>query len=715
MPHSWHYCLTGTLRFGLGVMIHASHSQPLCKPNANAMAVVWSWFPLGPAGVRTVLFFFSSLTIFILQLSTLKVGVRTSPSPIATLRRQLLDLSVFKTIFCYICSAWWFGEVLIWSSAEYAELSWVKKGDMSTPDRMNERPIYLRGVFLILALAQSVVHLYKDFSSLKIEASPLPPSSNPDQRTHRIPSISHQLQVALMPLLRRSLITSFTTALVGPFIYTLAFRRILWRLHVTFAKLWFNIPRSDARPSGYPPASPAMILQSFAFGFLLVLTWEASAFLFCALMTQEPLKKGQPLSASSKDPNGTLLNGIKAKNDIVKTFAFWELALIARSFPERRKAIFADIERKDGTCWGQMQVAALDVIRAISLRINPPDPAVEKEIALRQAANSGSAKQVDPLPQIASPLGSKNIMKVAAPPRTQTEKLQSISGSMVKSLGQSTRPWSPPVAKVKDVMEHARPMGFSNERFAELLNEKWSTLQESPIGWVLSSIGRILRTSKQQYINAIVLGTGHASTALIIDSIESLTRMLVASLSDDVYGKAISSVPDTVRTFANAITSIEDFVQKNGAGLDGNLEEVEIVVERLKAGLAELLSAFQLYLSDVGLGIAELREARHAAEERCLIPKETVPKQATRGVSAGEGLDVTQEQATKSTTEQGQRDETRPNNNTRSGSQGGSGGGGGVRPPPQRKQAQSKSRRDWSGQDNTNGTAFVSREMEMVR
>jgi nucleoporin NDC1 len=362
-----------------------------------------------------------------------------------------------------------------------------------------------------------------------------------------------------------------------------------------------------------------------------------------------------------------------------------------------------------------MHVAALDVIRAISLRITPPDPVVEKEIALRQAANGGSATQVDPLPQIASPLGSKNIMKAAAPPRTQKEKLQSISGSMVKSLGQSARPWSPPVAKVRDVMEHARPVGVSNERFAELLNERWSTLQGNPIGWVLSSIGRSLRTSKQQYINAVVLGTDHASTALIIDSIESLTRMLVASLSDDVYGKAISGVPDTVRTFANAITSIEDFVQKNGAGLDGNLEEVEIVVERLKTGLAELLSAFQLYLSDVGLGIAELREARHAAEKRCLIPKEIVPKQATRGVSAGEGPDVTQEQAAEPTTEQGQRDETRPNNDTRSGSQGRGGGGGWVRPPSQRKQAQSKSRRDWSGQDNTNGAAFVSREMEMVR
>jgi nucleoporin NDC1 len=633
----------------------------------------------------------------------------------AIVRRQLLDLSIFKTILCYVCSAWWFGEVLIWSSAKQAELGWVTKGDMRTPDRMNERPIYLRGVFVILALAQSIVHLYKDFSALTIEASPLPPPLNPDQRTHRIPSIPHQLQVALMPIVRRSLITSFATALVGPFIYTLAFRRILWRFHVTFAKLWFNIPRSDARPSGYPPAKPAMMLQSFAFGFLLVLTWEASAFLFRALMTQAPLKEGQPLSASSKDPNGTLLNGIKAKNGIVRTFAFWELALIARSFPERRKAIFADIERKDGPCWGQMQVAALNAIRAISLRINPPDPTVEKDMALRQAANGGGAQQVDSLPQIASPLGSKNIMKAAPPPRTQKEKLQSISGSVAKSLGQSAQPWSPSVAKVRDVMEQARPAGFSNARFAELLNERWSTWQESPIGGGLSRIGRILRTSKQQYINATVLGTDHASTALIVDAIETLTRMLVASLSDDVYGKAISGVPDTVRTFANAITSIEDFVQKNGPGLDGNLEEVEIVVERLKAGLAELLSAFQLYLSDVGLGIAELREARHAAEKRCLVPEGTVLGPAAQDASAGKGADITQKQAIKSATEQGQRDETRPNHNARNGSQSSGSGEGVVRPPSQRKQVQSKSRRDWSGQDTANGAAFVSREMEMVR
>ena len=586
---------------------------------------------------------------------------------------------------------------------------------MSIPDRLSERPIYLRGVFILLGLVQTMVHLYNDFSALQIEASPLPPPSNPDQRTHRITSLSHQLQVALIPIFRRSLITSFATAFVGPFVYTLCLRRFLWWLHLIFAKLWFNIPRSDVRPSGYPPANPNMMLRSFAFGFLLVLTWEASAFLFSALMMQQPLKKGQPLSAASKDPNGTLLNGIKAKNDIVKTFAFWELAIIARSFPERRKAIFADIERKDGTCWAQMQGVALDVIRAISLRINPPDPAAKKELALQQAAGNGIANQIDALPQIAPPVSNKNIRTIAIPPRSPTEKLQSISSSIAKSLGQSPQAWSPPVAKVQDMLGQARTAGFSNNQVAEGLNQNWSTLQESAVGWILIHTGRFFRTSKQQKINAVVLGSDHASTALIIDSIESLTRMLVASLSDDVYGKAIAGVPDAVRTMTNAVASIEALVHENGEDLDGKLDEVEVVVERLKAGLAELLSAFQLYLADVGLGIAELGEARHAAEKRSLIPEQTEQKHATQGATPDQSTDVPQKQATRSRIGQEQRKEDRLTGTTRGGSHGGGGGGGGGDVSQHRIQSQSKSRRDWNGRSNTNGTALVPREMEKVR
>ena len=631
--------------------------------------------------------------------------MRTSSSRLDFFRQQFLQLSTPKILIYYLLSAWWFAQVTIWSSPQDAELSWVKRGDMSTPDRLNERPIYLTGVFILLGFAQSIIHLYNDFSSLEIVASPIPPPSSPDQRTHRIASISHQLQIAVIPIFRRSIATSVVCTLAGPFIYLLCFRKFLWWWHLTFAKLWFNIPRSDARPTGYPPANLTMMLRSFALGFLLVLTWETSTFLFSALMTQQPLKKGQPLSAMSKDPNGTLLNGIKAKNDIVKTFAFWELALIARSFPERRKAIFADIERKDGTCWAQMQVAALDNIKAVSLRINPPDPAVTRERALRQAAGIDDAKQINALPQIAPPVSNKNIRTIAPLPRTQTEKLQAISGSLAKSLGQTSQPWSPPAVKVRDLLGKAKMAGVSDDQVAEWFNKTWMSVQESPVSWVLSCIGQVFTIPQQQQINAIVLGSGHASTALIVDSIESLTRMLVASLSDDVYGKANSGVPEVVRTMATAVTDIEAFMQQNGQGLDDKLEEVEVVVERLKAGLAELISAFQLYLSDVGLGIVELTNARHAAEKRRLIP--TMKTQAIRGApTAGESTDVTQKQATESMKQEQQNGDPL-NGTTRGGSHRGDGDGGGRKMLPPSNQTQSKARRDWNGQSKISSTAFV--------
>jgi hypothetical protein len=139
------------------------------------------------------------------------------------------------------------------------------------------------------------------------------------------------------------------------------------------------------------------------------------------------------------------------------------------------------------------------------------------------------------------------------------------------------------------------------------------------------------------------------------------------------------------------------------------------VVERLKAGLAELLSAFKLYLSDVGLGIVELREASHAAEKRSLIPEETVPKHETRGVAADESTNATQKQATKSRVEQDRREEDHSNGATRSGSHRGGGSGGGMKAPSLRSKSQSKSRRDWNGRGNMNGTAFAPQEMEMVQ
>ena len=56
--------------------------------------------------------------------------------------------------------------------------------------------------------------------------------------------------------------------------------------------------------------------MSWISGFFLVLIFEASNVLFTAYVAREPLKKGQPFTAESKDPNGTLLLGLKQKKEI---------------------------------------------------------------------------------------------------------------------------------------------------------------------------------------------------------------------------------------------------------------------------------------------------------------------------------------------------------------------------------------------------------------
>ncbi len=572
---------------------------------------------------------------------------------------------------------------------------------MSTPDKLNERPIYLRGVFLFLAIAQSVIHIYNDFSAIKIPASPLPSASTPDQGTHRIPAISAQLQSALLPILRRSVAVSGIMALLAPFPYTFFLRHLFWSWHLTFAKLYYNISRSDARPNGFAPAGPSMMLRSFGAGFLLLLTWEVTSFLFTALLARQPLKKGQVLSAASKDPNGTLLNGLKAKTEVVKTYAFWEFALIARSFPERRKAIFADIERQNGTCWAQMQVAALDVIRGINMRIEATTlPAAEKMVA-QQVVGTGNAAKGESLPKIVPVASNKPIFANATPPRTSRERLQSASGTLAKSLGQSPKPWSPPVAKVKRLLEDATS-SLSQEPATEQVHQYWAALNASQIGW-------FFKRSNQRSINAVVLGSGHARTALIVDAVEVVTRMLVASLLEDAYGKAISGVPEAVRTFAKAVSSIEAFVQKNGEGLASGIGEVEVVVQRLKAGLAELLSAFQLYLSDVGLEVGELTAAKKAAEKRSLLLKQCESDQAT--ITSNGSSNVNQARKTK-LEGPGQRENSQQvaNGQQREMERH-------EKPTTRRiERANNDSTNDWNGRLNLNREPlFARREMEMVQ
>jgi nucleoporin NDC1 len=550
--------------------------------------------------VRTTFIYISALFVFILHVGTLKIGKRQTTSPFDTLRRLLSSPSTIQPFLWYTASAIWFSEVFIWCSANEANLGWIERGGLNTPDKMNERPIYLRAVCLMLAVFQSCLFLYVDLGALKISIGRhRPKSKSAKQDTHPKVPIKQQLRENGVALVIYCAAVSATVAVVGPFIYSITVRQWLWRFHLAFAKLFWNLSRANARATGYPPCNPLLMLRSFGLGFLLLTLWMATSIAFSLFLDREPLKKGIPLSTGSKDPNGTLLNGLKAKRDVVKTFAFWELAAISEKQPERRKAIFADFERPEGSCWASMQETALNVVRQIEVRIDDTKP--------KLPSPSQHPQTVEKLPSIAPPISEKQIVLNSPGGSTPRKQAEALIAAGAKRIGQSSHPWSPPVEKVKaDLYERAQPSIQAASQWRSSLDK--------------TVVGSFFVKTKERKINAVILGAPHSQSVVVVDAISSMTKMLVASLSEDVYGKVNKGVPEVVRTFTKTVNSIEGYVQSLGNGIDkSQIEDVLIVHALLKASLSELLAAFQMYLHDVGLGVSELNSANKAAQNNALI------------------------------------------------------------------------------------------------
>ncbi|KIW67273.1 hypothetical protein PV04_06538 [Phialophora macrospora] len=563
----------------------------------------WSWFPFGPAGIKALLFFLSSLLIFTLQIATLRIGKQTTTSPLATLRTSFLSAATLQTVILYLMSGWWFTEAYIWSAPD---LGWITKGAHNTPDVLNERPIFFRLYALLLAIVYAGLHQYRGRSSLLIPVSKLPVTPSPEARaqdTHSLLPVQTRIQQRIIPAVVQSAIVSLSMMFVSPFIYGLFLRNVFWRIHLAIAKLFYNLSRANAHPIGYPLLGLAYLVRSVVAGFLLGLTWELTSNLLLVYLCQEPTKSGMPLSASSKDPNGTLLSGLKAKRDVVRTFAFWELAIIAQKHNDRRKAIFEDIERPTGPMWTQMLQAGLNVLQELQLRITGPPP-----------VKPATPETVKSLPRLLPEMQTQSIFQ-ADPKPTKTEWL----ASPLKQIGSSKQPWRPPIEQTakqmeNKLLEYAKPSGGESKSSHGLIDSWTTELRRSRLGWFFTSTN----TAK---INAAVLGSPYGNAAVLVDVIEALTKMQVASLTEDTYGKATPTVPDTVRTFTRTLNLVEDYVSQNNQGGAAGNEEVKIIVERLRAGLKELLAAFQVYLIDQGLGIAELNQAKKATQAPATIPQ----------------------------------------------------------------------------------------------
>lgn len=285
--------------------------------------VLWLWFPFGPTGIRTLLLLIPAFTIYLLRISQWHVGRRQTLTRAESFQKYFLRVDTIRTLAFYIFSAWLYNEVYTWSRTEKSRLNFTELGRAHERLKLNERPLYLRYLFVALAVAQAIVHLWRDYDRIDVTAmqpKKLGDESSTETTVKRGPKPRSVLWNQMTPMFVTAAVLSLFVAVAGSILYFFGPRQMLWDYYYNFSRNFISLAKTS-KPTGVAPFAP-LVAMFVVEGTLLVLLWEFSNKAFDLYIAQEPFKNNRPITSDSKDPNGTLLNGLKSKKDAVKVCDF---------------------------------------------------------------------------------------------------------------------------------------------------------------------------------------------------------------------------------------------------------------------------------------------------------------------------------------------------------------------------------------------------------
>lgn len=467
--------------------------------------------------------------------------------------------------------------------------------------KLNERPILLRSQFLFLALAQSAIHLYKDYDLIRLPQSPTKTSPLMQLKDEIKNIVAHTAKLVSL------------TCLFGPFFYFAVWRNLAWSLTFKIGRTLFFLPKST-RPSGL--TDPVSLIARFLWSStLLVALWELSNRAFTIYTAQEPVKKDKPLTADSKDPNGSLLAGLKAKKEIPKTMAFWELAMITRKFEERRKTLFAELDRKGGSTWSQVSGTCLVEIQSVIQRIQDSQGAVSN-------TPEQPPQPIQTLPRISSrPVREDAIFMAPPPPSTGLQAFESSVGLVARSYGQSHGATNPVSPRAQKLLEYGADRILTKEQQEQLGRAGMVNNANGLISWFIRTpIGMPFRQSFARRVNAVVFGVPFSTGAIIANAVNAVCGLAVASLKEDNLGQVQKDISTIVRTLIITTQQIQIFVRNlpphwTDVDFDGDrqIPEVEELLKVLRDGLHEIVVTFGEYATNLGLSRSEMMIARDLA------------------------------------------------------------------------------------------------------
>ncbi|KAF2872410.1 nucleoporin protein Ndc1-Nup [Massariosphaeria phaeospora] len=581
----------------------------------NNFLDIWSWFPIGPAGIRTLLLFIPALAIYILRVAQWHVGQRNTENPFNSFKKYFFRKSTFSTIAFYTISAWFYSEVYVWTRSSRAQLQYTDNGKHYDRIKLNERPLYFRFMFIALAIAQATVHLWKDYD--KINVPGLKPKkerkeeSPATESAARSVKLSRELVQKVIPVGAQIGIVVSVTLLAGTAVYFAVLRNYIWDWHYGFAKRLVSLSRTS-KPTGLVPYLP-LVGMFLVQGTLLTTLWEFANKTFDLYVSQEPLKKDNPITNDSKDPNGSLLNGLKSKKDDVKAIAFWELALITENFLDRRTTIYGELDRKKAPTYLQVTEICLAELRFIIRRISAViDPNyVGEEVDSKKTVPT----PISLIPQISQPIKEGQIKGPRQAPVTPFEQIEYVASNIARSHSSSQNAQN---AQMRQVLKKGQEKAAQGAKEIESAWTVWSNkLTSSVFGWPF-------RVYMRRIAIMVVTGAPYSRISLISNAVTALTNLTVHSLTEDTWGQFQNQVPDIVRVFTAAIHKIDEYVatlQVHWSDVDSlsrpeserkKIPEVEEVREVLREGLERILGAFNEYLRNLGMSVKDLSEAKKA-------------------------------------------------------------------------------------------------------
>ncbi|EGX94198.1 nuclear envelope protein [Cordyceps militaris CM01] len=598
---------------------------------ASWSSLLWSWFPLGPTGIRTAIIFSCGLALLILRIAHYHVGVKTETGA-QSLKTSLLSHSTYETLFWYSLSSTIFCPVYLWSLDDSAGLRWITyfSGDRA---RLNERPIFLACYLASCALLQTVIHYRNDIDRLTI-IKPAAKKEEPATKTGGFLTGSSQKIAQQFPTVFAGCIRQATYSLVlAMVLYYALLRSFAWSWALMLFRPFYNLPRTNIVPSSWPTDLFLMIRCIWA-GALIHGVWAAGNTGFSIFMAKPPLKAGRPFTSESKDPNGSLLNGLKSKKPSVqsKCFAMWELAIIAQDFDAQRKAIFADIDRKDGPMWSQVYTICMAVLKGMEERVDAYGKPLLPAVPVKAPE--------EPRQRVSAPLKQDQIFTKGSVPR----------GGVDKAWDQIARsPGTSPIAELsplaKKTWKQTRDRMLTKEQQEAVSKESIRSYVDHAASYLLKLewIGSVFRQDFATEFAATVLGQPYAEPTVYIHATQALCQLAIRSLAEDQYGKVHRDVPSIIRVLTAIIKKVEGLkarfpIHWTDSSRRRESPEVDQVIDAMRLGLEQVVAKFEPYSSDLRLNLTDLRLAKEAmtkpqaaAEPQPVkVTKKTTEKSAKR-------------------------------------------------------------------------------------